>query len=259
MEKDMADLPSLFVSHGAPNLVVSDTAARAFLQDLGRELPRPEAILVVSAHWESERPKVGTAAEPETIHDFRGFDEARLRYPAPGAPDLARRAATLLGEAGVGASEDPARGLDHGAWVPLMLLYPAADVPVTQVSVQPALGPEHHLRIGQALRSLRDDRILVMGSGALTHNLAEARGYGMHDPAPHWVVEFGRWMHAAVEAGRTEDLLDYRTRARYGARNHPTEEHLLPLFAAMGAGGPGRRLHTSETYGVLMMDVYAFA
>lgn len=257
----MADLPSLFVSHGAPNLALTDTPARAFLQELGRELPRPEAILVVSAHWESERPRVGTAAVPETIHDFRGFGEElmRLRYPAPGAPDVARRARAALGEAGIDAVEDPARGLDHGAWVPLILIYPKADVPVAQISVQPDAGPDHHLRVGRALRPLRDEGVLVMGSGALTHNLAEFRGHGIDDPAPDWVADFGDWMHDAVVGGRTDDLVAYRTRAPNAVRNHPTEEHLLPLFTAMGAGGPGRRLHTSETYGVLMMDVYAFA
>lgn len=252
----MTTLPSLFVSHGAPDLVVTDTPARAFLEGLGRDLPRPDGVLVVSAHFETPEPAVGTAAAPETIHDFRGFDEAlhRLHYPAPGAPELARRAAALLG-----AAEDAERGLDHGAWVPLMLLYPEADLPVAQLSVQPDAGPAHHHAVGEALRPLRDEGVLVVGSGALTHNLAEVRGHGMHDPAPGWVREFGDWMHDAVAEGRAADLLDYRSRAPHAVRNHPTEEHLLPLFAAMGAGGSGHRLHSSETYGVLMMDVYAFA
>ena len=256
-------LPSLFLSHGAPTLPLTDTPARAFLQQLGNDLPRPTAILVISAHWETERPTVNAVAWNDTIHDFHGFPRALydLRYSAPGAPALADTIATSLVEAGFACDIDRKRGLDHGAWVPLSLIYPAADIPVLQLSVQPHLGPEHHLKIGHALAPLRTQGVLVIGSGSFTHDLSEFRGHAANDPAPAWVNDFADWFDAALTANRTVDLLDYRRRAPHAAKNHPTEEHLLPLYVALGAAGDdarAERLHVSATYGVLRMDVYAF-
>ena len=160
-------LPSVFVSHGAPSLPLEETPARGFLEGLGGELGRPEAVLCVSAHWETAAPALSLAASPETIHDFFGFPEAlyRLRYPAPGAPDLARRAAALLGAAGQEASLVEDRGLDHGAWIPLMLMYADAGVPVTQLSVLTGDGPTAHLALGRALAPLRAEGVLILGSG----------------------------------------------------------------------------------------------
>jgi 4,5-DOPA dioxygenase extradiol len=258
----MRRFPALFLSHGAPTLLIEPSPARDFLAGYGRELGEPAAIVVVSAHWETETPAVTAAAQPETIHDFYGFPKAlyEQRYPAPGEPALARRIAGLLTTAGVPAGLDPSAGLDHGAWVPLALLYPEASVPTLQVSIQTRRGPPHHLALGEALRPLREEGILVIGSGSLTHNLHDFRGHTVDSPPEPYVVAFGEWAKAAIEAGRIDDLLAYRERAPHGARAHPTEEHLLPLFAAMGAGGgPGRRIHASHTYGVLAMDVYAFA
>jgi 4,5-DOPA dioxygenase extradiol len=143
-----------------------------------------------------------------------------------------------------------------------MLMYPDAHIPVTQLSVQPGLGPAHHYRLGQALRPLREEGVLVLGSGGLTHNLGEFRGHALNDPAPEWVAQFRDWVASSVEAGRDEDLIDYRSRAPHGARNHPSEEHFLPLLVAAGARSPstpGRRIHSSTTYGVLAMDAFAFA
>lgn len=256
-------LPSLFLSHGAPTLPLTDTPARAFLSQLGHELPRPKAILVASAHWETERPAVNAVAWNETIHDFYGFPRAlyELRYPAPGAPDLARDIAARLQAAGLPCDIDTQRGLDHGAWVPLSLIYPAADIPVLQLSVQTHLGPVHHLRLGRALTPLRDDGVLIVGSGSFTHDLSEFRGHGPNDPAPDWVNGFADWFDTALTEEPFADLVNYRRLAPFAAKNHPSEEHLLPLYVALGAGGEqphAQRLHASATYSVIRMDVYAF-
>ncbi len=255
-------LPALFVSHGAPTLPLSDSPARDFLAGLAATLPRPRAILAVSAHWETAQPAVSAAAHPATIHDFRGFPAAlyQLRYPAPGDPALAGRVRTLLEAAGFAASLDPERGLDHGAWVPLLLAWPAADIPVLQLSVQ-RLGPEHHLRLGAALARLRAEDVLVLGSGSWTHDLGRFRGQAEDAPAAPDVTEFAEWMDAALREQRLDDLLDYRARAPHAAQNHPTEEHLLPVFVALGAAGPhapARRLHASAMFSMLRMDAYAF-
>jgi len=256
-------LPSLFLSHGAPTLPLTDTPARAFLSQLGKTLARPKAILVISAHWETAAPMVSAVDSNETIHDFGGFPRALydLRYPAPGSPSVAARVADLLRAAGLDCKTDRKRGLDHGAWVPLLLMYPQADIPVLQLSVQPHLGPEHHLRVGRALAPLRQEGVLIIGSGSFTHDLSEFRGHGPNDPAPAWVNSFADWVDAALTKGQTADLLDYRRQAPFAAKDHPTEEHLLPLYAALGAAGENasaERLHASSTYSVLRMDVYAF-
>ena len=256
-------LPSLFLSHGAPTLPLTDTPARAFLQHLGATLERPKAILVISAHWETAAPMVSAVDRNDTIHDFGGFPRAlyEMRYPAPGSPSVAARAADLLRAAGLDCGIDQRRGLDHGAWVPLMLMYPQADIPVLQLSVQPHLGPEHHLRLGRALAPLRQEGVLIIGSGSFTHDLSEFRGHGPNDPAPQWVNSFADWFHAALMEHRFDDLLGYRKQAPFATKNYPTEEHLLPLYAALGAAGENarpKRLHASATYSVLRMDVYAF-
>ena len=257
-------MPSLFLSHGAPTLPLTDTPARAFLSGLGGTLTQPKAILVVSAHWETAVPTVSAADRNETIHDFRGFPRAlyEMSYPAPGSPTVATRVAELLRAAAIECNIDRSRGLDHGAWVPLLLMYPHADIPVLQLSVQPHLGPEHHLRVGRALAALRQEGVLVIGSGSFTHDLSEFRGHGLNDPAPDWVNSFADWFHDELTGNRIDHLLDYRRQAPFAAKNHPTEEHLLPLYTALGAAGEKTdtaRLHASATYSVLRMDVYAFS
>lgn len=258
-------MPSLFLSHGSPTLPLTDSSARDFLVQLGRRLPRPRAIVVVSAHWETEAPEVNAVDRNDTIHDFFGFPRAlyELNYPAPGAPDLADRIAQLLQAAGLQPGTDRSRGLDHGAWVPLLLMYPEADIPVLQLSVQTDLGPKHHLELGRTLQALRDDDVLIIGSGSFTHNLAELRmrGAGLNDPTPPWVDAFADWVHETVTEARVDDLLDYRRLAPFARTNHPSEEHFLPLFAALGAAGEharAERWHSSANYSVLRMDVYAF-
>ena len=248
-------LPSLFVSHGSPMLAVDDAQpAHAFFKKLGADIPRPQAILMTSAHWDTPTARITGAQEPDTIHDFYGFPEPlyALRYAAPGDHQLAGEIAGLLQPA---AEVDLKRGLDHGAWVPLLLMYPGADIPVLQLSLQTTLGPEHHLRTGQALAPLRERGVLIIGSGGATHNLREyfhpSGGYSAYG-------QFSDWLHTALTQGDREGLLDYRRRAPEAARNHPTEEHFLPLFVAMGAGGARvKRLHHSFDR-TLCMDAYAF-
>lgn len=258
-------LPTLFLSHGAPTLPLTDVPARRFLESLAPQLgERPTAILMVSAHWEATDPTINTPAANATIHDFFGFPKPlyELRYPAPAAPALADRVEALLALQGLPLRRDAARGLDHGAWVPLRLMYPEADIPVAQLSVETARGPDYHLRLGQSLAPLREEDVLVIGSGSFTHDLSSFRAYAhaLHAPAPDWVDGFADWMDAALKDGRTDDLRHYRDRAPHAARNHPTEEHLLPLFVALGAGGGGgtRHLHRSTSHGVLRMDAYSF-
>ena len=260
----MFTLPTIFVSHGSPMLALQDSPARRFLAQLGQSLPRPKAIVVVSAHWETAgAPAVSLAKQPDTIHDFGGFPQALfdIRYQAPGAPELAEQAAALFETAGVPVGRSANRGLDHGAWVPLTLMYPGADIPAMQISLVRGASPAVHEQLGQALTQLRHEGVLVIGSGSLTHNLYEFRGQAVDAPAPHWVSEFEAWMRDRLEANDTEALLDYRNRAPSARENHPSEEHLLPLFVAMGAAGAGAKaqlLHSSFEHGVLAMDAYAF-
>lgn len=256
-------LPSLFISHGSPMLALEPSPAREFLSGLGALLPTPRAIVVASAHWETALPQVTAMTVNDTIHDFYGFPPAlhAMVYPAPGDAALAQRIAALLAEAGLAATVDPQRGLDHGAWVPLTLMYPAHDIPVLQVSLQPQRGAAHHLRLGNALAALARDDVLVIGSGAFTHNLRRLRRVAPDAPPPPDVVAFVDWMHAALQQNRIDDLLAWHDKAPYAEAQHPTDEHLLPLFVALGAGGDGAsatRLHASTTYGALRMDAYAF-
>jgi 4,5-DOPA dioxygenase extradiol len=252
-------IPPVFVSHGAPTLVLEDLPARHFLAKLGEELPRPKAILCVSAHWETDQTTVSTAERPETIHDFYGFPEQlyRMRYPAPGAPDLAREAAGLLRQAGFVCTEDPQRGLDHGAWSPLILIYPDADVPVTQLSIQPGRGPEHHLAVGHALAELPDQGVLILASGGAVHNLGQFR-VDRHNAAD-WAIAFEDWLTQRLAAGDAAALAKYAGLSE-GAKAHPTDDHFLPLFVALGAAGEGARgraLHRSFAHGSLAMSAYA--
>lgn len=255
-------LPAVFVSHGAPTLAVEENDTTEFFGRLGGELGRPRAVLCVSAHWNTRTPAVSAAERPETIHDFGGFPEElyRIHYPAPGAPALAARVAGLLGAAGLGCTVSRERGLDHGAWVPLRLMYPSADVPVVQLSVQPQLDPEYHFGLGRALAPLRREGVLVLATGSVTHNLAKLSPGGA---TPEWARQFEEWLDGRVTGGAVEDLLRYRRLAPHAQTAHPTDEHLLPLFVALGAGSDadsarGRTLHRGWTFGSLSMAAYSF-
>ena len=257
----------MFVSHGAPDLAIAETEAHDFLKAYGRSVPRPKAILSVSAHFETSGPALVTDPAPEMIYDFGGFDP-KLRtvvYPAPGAPEVAQNAFGLLRDAGFTAALIDRRGFDHGVWVPMLLLYPDADIPVAQLSVDPDRDAAWHYRLGQALQPLAEQGVLILGSGSLTHNLHEVfTPAGLRrrdDDAPEWVDAFADWISVHLAEGDVDAILDYRAQAPHAAENHPTDEHLLPLFVALGAAGEraiGHRLHASREFGVLAMDAYSF-
>lgn len=257
--------PTLFLSHGSPMTALTDSPARHFLTTLGTTLPeRPKAILVISAHWETDCPTLNAVQRNTTIHDFFGFPEAlkKLQYDAPGAPELAVEFANTLKAAGFDAEIDTMRGLDHGAWVPLLLAYPQADIPVLQLSVQPHLGPDHHYRMGAALSALRHSGILILGSGSFTHDLRRFRGgQALDAPETPDITAFADWMDSHLQANDVASLVNYRVLAPFAAEEHPTEEHLLPLYVALGAAGPNspaQKLHQSVEFGFLRMDSYAF-
>lgn len=257
----MSRLPSLFISHGAPTFALRPGQAGPRLTELGRTLPRPEAVLVVSPHWMTYAPRVSMASEPETIHDFGGFDPTlyRLSYPAKGHPVLAKRALAHLRDAGWQPQADEGHGLDHGTWVPLMHLFPDADVPAFQVSMPQRLDAETAWAFGQALSPLADEGVLIVGSGSLTHNLYEFRGdKGPDEP---YVAKFAAWVREAVEQGDEERLLRTLDDAPEAHRAHPTPEHFWPLLVAGGAARemfPSRVIEGGIEHGMLAMDAYVF-
>lgn len=262
----MSRFPSLFISHGAPTFALEPGRAGSGLTALGRALPRPEAVLVVSPHWMTPTPEVGLSMQPETIHDFGGFDPAlhELRYPARGHATLAERTIECLTRAGWSPRMNERRGLDHGAWVPLMHLYPAADVPVFPVSLPARLDAGRAWAFGQALAPLADEGVLIIGSGSLTHNLYEFReGHGQ---GAAYVAAFAAWVRDAVEQGDRARLLRVLDEAPAARRAHPTPEHLWPLHVAAGAAdagqagrlGPGRVIEGGIAHGMLAMDSYVF-
>jgi len=254
--------PTLFISHGSPMLALENASTTEFLRGLAAELPKPSAIVVASAHWETDEPMITGAAHPETIHDFTGFPKElyALRYPAPGNPVLAHRIHSLLEAAGFKAGIDPVRGLDHGVWNPLLLMYPKADISVIELSVQAGRDAHWHYRIGQALIPLREDNILIIGTGNLTHNLREAFR-GAHSATPSWVTGFAEWVADRVAESDIASLLAWQTLAPHARENHPTSEHFLPFFVALGAAGiplQSKHLHKDTALSVLAMDAYAF-
>lgn len=255
--------PPLFISHGAPDLVLHDLPGRRFLAGLGASLPRPRAVIVASAHYAAAMASVTAAAEPRTIHDFGGFPPNlyAMRYPAPGDPALAARLVALLEAARIPARLDAKWGLDHGAWIPLSLVYPSADVPIVEVSINPQAGAEYHLALGRALAPLTAEGVLLIGSGAMTHNLYEIAPPAGNDRAPAWVHAFADWVGLRLEAGDEAGLCEYLAAAPHARDNHPSTEHFLPLFVAAGAAGAGwraTRLHASVNYRALRMDAYRF-
>jgi 4,5-DOPA dioxygenase extradiol len=257
-------LPSLFVPHGSPFFALESGEAGIRLTQAAEALPRkPSAIVVASAHWDSATPQVGAALRPETIHDFWGFPDSLydIRYAAPGAPEIAATVADHLRSAGFAADLALTHGLDHSVWIPLRLMFPNANIPVVPISIQSHLGAEHHYRVGQALAPLLADNVLVIGSGNLTHNLRDVQfaraGRGGSVP---YVREFADWIWQHIEADDIDALLDYRRLAPEASRAHPTEDHLLPLFVALGAGRHGRatRFHAGVDHHALAMDAFAF-
>ena len=258
-----ARLPTLFLSHGSPMLAVEDSPAGRFLDRLGDELPWPRAVVIASAHFETTRPTLGGHPRPRTVHDFRGFPESlyEIRYPAPGAPDLAEQIGNRLGDAGWDPVVSDHNGLDHGVWVPLRRIYPQGDVPVVPISVMPNQSAARHFELGKALASLRGEGVLVIGSGGFVHNLGELDWRQPDAPPPTWAREFSAWMHDRIAARDWPSLLQWEQLAPHAGRAHPTAEHLLPLFVALGAAGNApepRVIHQSTQLGSLALDAIAF-
>jgi len=257
----MTKAPVLFISHGAPTFALEPGLLGPLLADLGRNLPEIKAVLVVSPHWQTGGVRVMTSIAPQTVHDFGGFPAPlyALQYPAAGQPQLAAEAARLLTEAGFPVAFDAQRGLDHGAWVPLMHMLPEARVPVFQVSMPLALDAAGALRMGQVLAPLREQGVLILGSGSMTHNLYEIDRSGA-SKAPY-AVEFNNWVRDAVTANEIASVVNYRQLAPHAERAHPTDEHFLPLLVALGAQGAEDALQVLDggiTYGVLSMESYAW-
>lgn len=259
-----ARMPSLFISHGSPMTALEDTPAHRWLEQAAADLPRPSAILIATAHFEYEFPILSGDEKPGMIYDFGGFPEPlyEMTYPAPGEPELARKAARILHAAGYKTALAKDRGYDHGTWVPLKLMYPDADVPVVQLSIQSREDSAYHIALGRALAPLRDEGVLIIGSGSLTHNLYELSRSGrqLETPPLDWVVAFTEWIAEKMAAGDEAALSAYREQAPFAEKNHPRDEHFLPLPFAFGAGGgvPGKRIHASYDYGYLAMDAYRF-
>jgi 4,5-DOPA dioxygenase extradiol len=257
----MTSLPSLFVSHGAPTFAIEPGLAGAQLRALGAALTRPRAILVVSPHWMTRGVEITAAERPETVHDFGGFPRALydIQYPAPGSPGLAARAQQVLQASGITATLDNRRGLDHGAWVPLMHLYPEADIPVVQVSIPVDTDEAKAFQLGLALAPLAAEGVLIVGSGSLTHNLYEFRMGDAKEAA--YAREFSNWIRQAVLNGQEEQLVHALERAPHAQRAHPTTEHYLPLLIAAGAAPratPATVLDGGIRHGVLAMESYVF-
>src|SRR5512143_1031449 len=211
----MTRLPTVFLSHGSPMHALQPGVAGRAWAALGRTLPRPRAVLVASAHWETSVPMLTGNPKPQTIHDFGGFPAElhSLHYAAPGAPALAARAVALLKQAGITAGVDGCRGIDHGAWVPLLWMFPAHDIPVVQISVQPELGTRRHVDLGEALAPLAGEGILIVGSGHTTHNLADWLANPRRTEPLRYAQAFAKWVGERLDARDTEALSDYRLRA----------------------------------------------
>ena len=254
-------LPTLFLSHGAPDMALSDLPVTRYLRQMGEGFDRVKTILVASAHWPSRAPRVSATARPETLHDYYcgTYPELyALNYPSSGNPVVAERTLQLLQSTGLNPSPDPERGLDHGVWVPLMHLRPAGDIPVVSLSIQPHLDARHHFEVGRALAPLREEGVLIIASGAITHDLFGIRELAHKYPVPPYAQQYADWVKENVEIKSLRKLMNFYQEAPHARRNHPTPEHFLPLFIALGAASreSWRRIHSSWTYGVLAMDVY---
>jgi len=252
--------PSLYISHGSPMLALEPGASGPALARLAADIAKPKAIVMVSAHWESNELLVSGNPQPETWHDFGGFPQALfdVQYPAPGDPLLAADVVTLLKAADLPARLDTKRPFDHGVWVPLTLMYPQADIPVVQVSLPTRGGPALQTRVGHALASLREQGVLLIGSGSITHNLRELDWHAGPESVEPWAKSFRDWMIEKLAANDEAALHDYRQQAPNAVRNHPSDEHLLPLYFARGAGGEFSIAHQGFTMGALGMDIYRF-
>lgn len=257
----MTPAPVLFISHGAPTFAIEPGKLGPLLHAVGTRLTGVRAVLVVSPHWQTREVQVMATAQPETVHDFGGFPASlyELHYPASGAPQWATQTAELLKQAGFATHLDAQRGLDHGAWVPLLHLLPQAQLPVFQVSLPYSLNTAQAVALGSALAPLREQGVMIIGSGSMTHNLGEFHPAVIQPAA--YVQEFSAWVRTAVRAHAVNAVVQYRAEAPHAVRAHPTEEHFLPLLVALGATQEGEGVQWLDggiEYGMLNMDSYAW-
>ena len=259
---DKESLPTVFISHGPPTLLFENIPAREFLKDLGKTYRNVDAVLCISAHWMTSKPIVNAVEENDTIHDFYGFPPElyQLEYPASGSPKLAQRTADLINNSGLSCEVDNTRGLDHGAWVPAMLMFPNLEVPILQLSIQQNMNPEAHHELGKAIGSLRHERVLILGSGGAVHPL----GYAPLRPGAktdQWAYDFDSWLTKSVTQGDYSALIDYSNVAPYPERAHPYPDHYMPIITTMGAAGEGAKgeaIHHSWFWGDMGMGAYEF-
>jgi 4,5-DOPA dioxygenase extradiol len=255
-------LPTIFISPGAPTLPWEGVPARNFLMELGTRYKDVKAVLCISAHWATSTPTLNIVNKHKTLHDFYGFSPElySVNYPARGKPELAEYTHNLIKDAGISCEFEDMRGLDHGVWIPLMLMFPKVDMPVFQLSIQQDLDPKKHHDLGYAIESLRHEGILVLGSGGSVHPL----GYAPLRPGAKtddWALDFDEWLTKTVQNGDTKELIDYRKRSPYPERAHPYPDHFMPLLVSMGAAGDGARgtlIHHSWYWGDLGMGAYEF-
>lgn len=253
---NLAKLPALFISHGAPTLAIEQSATTSALARIGQNLPKPRAIIIMSAHWQSTKLEISSNPQPKTWHDFSGFSPElyELQYPAVGQPALAESLAHQLTARGITCSINPMRACDHGVWAPLRHLYPQADVPIVQISL-----PQHYdsiacYQLGAQLARLREEQILVIGSGSITHNLQALRWQA--DSTDQTAKDFKLWLLQHIKAD-IPTALDWQQYPDY-KDIHPSDEHLLPLFFALGAGQRVSVVHQSMAHHSLGMDIYRF-
>ncbi|MBF7682767.1 dioxygenase [Acinetobacter sp. B5B] len=252
-------LPGLFISHGSPMLALNPEQVGPALHRLSVNLPRPQAIIVMSAHWESHVLEVSTSPRPNTWHDFRGFPELiyKIKYPAPGATDISERLLNLFAEHHITAHANSSRPRDHGVWMPLLHMYPEADIPVITISLPIHYSAQEIHHIGEILSVLRHEQILLIGSGSITHNLSELNWHESPAPIPTWASTFRNHVVQQLQQGNQEQVLDWKS-LPYVEKNHPSLEHFAPLFFAMGTGKTLSVVHSSFSMGSLGMDIYRF-
>ncbi|GAB2211701.1 hypothetical protein Droror1_Dr00025034 [Drosera rotundifolia] len=259
---------AFYISHGSPILAIDEPQqsepARQFLKSWREKVftQRPKAILLVSGHWQTNEPTVSGVDVWEALYDYHGnFPESmrQLKYPAPGAPDVATKVNQLLVSAGFNSVlEDKKRGLDHGSWIPLLLMYPDADIPVCLLSIQTHKNGEHHYNVGKALASLKEEGVLIVASGTTVHNLSTIHSDGTVSP---WAIEFDEWLEKTLLDGRHEDVNNYEEKAPHAKMAHPRPNHFYPLHIALGAAGEDAKaevIHRSWDYGTVSYTSYKF-
>lgn len=254
-------MPAYFFAHGAPSLVLEQHAYTDFLKSIATETPKPKAIVLFSAHWEKTTQTISAVDTHDTIYDFSGFQDElfQVTYPAKGDRSISDQVQALFAKGGIPSVLDEARGLDHGAWAVLKLIYPDADIPVVALSVNRNLTNEQQYEIGKALSDLRKQDVLIIGSGGTVHNLRRVKWNT--EAADDWAVAFDNWLQSKLETWDTEALFNYQELAPYAQDSVPTNEHFIPLLLAMGAGDgtkQARLLHRSYQHGNLSLSCWEF-